>query len=698
MRTLSIRAVVGLFLAAIGCVALIYGGIDLAGAWARKNNAQVILISSEASRTLLDTLLNTRLERGVLSTGLVAENAASQAHRDSVAGYRKAVEEGYAAVVEKVRASGRTQAIATLADLQKAHDAMVAAQKQFDQDLTVPRSARTASSYPQSQALYQDFLTALTATSNAVDMGIFGADTLVDSLLVVKRGAWATRVQLGGLMGNVQRMVAGGKSWTPQEARAAFEDRGKALVLWNGVREAMASPGLPPSLKMSFQKADDSNFTGKAWDDAKALHEALADGRAPGIEIKDLQPRDTANSGKIVDLASDALNEMVSRAEDVRTDAWQGVYISGAALLATALLVVAGVTMVRSGISIPLSRLNGTMRALAAGDLSADVGYTTFGNEIGEMARSVAVFKDSLIRSRTLEDEAEQARRDGEARRKEALRQMAEELEKTVGAAARAVSEAAQRMDESARGMSDSAASTLRQSTSVSAAAEQASTNVAAVAGAAEELGASVGEISRQVDFSADRAQAAVGEAQVASDIITELDVAAGRINTIVDLISQIAGQTNLLALNATIEAARAGDLGKGFAVVANEVKALATQTGAATAQIGQQVSAIQGTTMRAVRAISSVVQAIGAISEASQSIVVTINQQDEATREIVQSVAQASAGTQEVTEIISDVASAAGQTEQDADGLLKLSGTLTDHARTLQEQMAGFLKTLRSA
>ncbi|WP_019644185.1 methyl-accepting chemotaxis protein [Novispirillum itersonii] len=698
MRTLSIRVVVGLFLAAIGCVALIYGGVTLSGAWARKNNAQAILTSSEASRTLLNTLLNTRLERGALSTALTAEPPAEQAHRDKVAGYRKAVEDGYAAVLAQVQASGRPQAIATLADLRKAHDAMTAQQKQFDQDLTVAKAARNPTSYPQSQALYQDFLTALTATANAVDLGIFGTDTLVDSLLVIKRGAWATRVQLGGLMGNVQRMVAGGKSWTPQEARAAFEERGKALVLWGGVRDAMASPGLPPALKVAYQKADDSNFSGKAWEDAKALHEALAEGRAPGIEIKDLQPRDTANSGKIVDLATEALDEMVMRAEEVQTDAWQGVYLSGAALLATALLVVAGVTVVRSGISVPLSRLNGTMRALAAGDLTATVGYTRYGNEIGEMARSVEVFKDSLVRSRALEDEAGQARRDGEARRAETLRQMAEELEKTVGAAARAVSDAARQMDGSARGMSESAASTLRQSTTVSAAAEQASTNVAAVAGAAEELGASVGEISRQVDFSADRAQAAVGEAKVASDIIAELDEAAGRINTIVDLISQIAGQTNLLALNATIEAARAGEAGKGFAVVANEVKALATQTGAATAQIGQQVSAIQGTTQRAVQAISGVVQAIGAISEASQSIVVTINQQEEATREIVQSVSQASAGTQEVTEIIADVAMAAGQTEQDANGLLAVSGTLTDHAQTLQDRMAGFLKTLRSA
>ena len=91
------------------------------------------------------------------------------------------------------------------------------------------------------------------------------------------------------------------------------------------------------------------------------------------------------------------------------------------------------------------------------------------------------------------------------------------------------------------------------------------------VAASAEELSASISEISRQVTQSAEDCRRACRRAGRARPTRRSqgLAEAAHKIGEVVDLISDIAGQTNLLALNATIEAARAGDAGKGFAVVA---------------------------------------------------------------------------------------------------------------------------------
>ena len=101
---------------------------------------------------------------------------------------------------------------------------------------------------------------------------------------------------------------------------------------------------------------------------------------------------------------------------------------------------------------------------------------------------------------------------------------------------------------------------------------------------------------------------AASSKAQVT---IARLSEAAGKVDKVTSLISEIAGQTNLLALNATIEAARAGDAGRGFAVVASEVKSLAEQTARATSEIAQQITEIQQATQQSVESIGAIGEVI---------------------------------------------------------------------------------------
>ncbi|ESQ75921.1 hypothetical protein ABENE_23490, partial [Asticcacaulis benevestitus DSM 16100 = ATCC BAA-896] len=226
-----------------------------------------------------------------------------------------------------------------------------------------------------------------------------------------------------------------------------------------------------------------------------------------------------------------------------------------------AVCFVIGFAMIR-GISLPISRMSGAMQKLADGDTAVVIPNVGERSEIGDMAKTVEVFKDNLIRTRALEEQTLQARADAEVQRKKTMCDLADQFENAVGGIVDMVSSAATEMQATAQQLTSSAHESAAQATSVSAAAEEAGTNVTSVAGSAEELGASVQEIGRQVEHSSIKAREAVREADSTAAIVQELSEAADRINGIVDMITGIASQTNLLALNATIESARAGEAG----------------------------------------------------------------------------------------------------------------------------------------
>ncbi len=100
---------------------------------------------------------------------------------------------------------------------------------------------------------------------------------------------------------------------------------------------------------------------------------------------------------------------------------------------------------------------------------------------------------------------------------------------------------------------------------------------------------------------------------ELVSDIATAKDVAAqlasstAKIEDMSNVIKKIAGQTNLLALNASIEAARVGEAGRGFAVVAEEVKKLANQSTAATADIQTNVESVKTASVQTVTTIDRI-------------------------------------------------------------------------------------------
>ncbi|ABE37466.1 methyl-accepting chemotaxis sensory transducer with Pas/Pac sensor [Rhodopseudomonas palustris BisB5] len=155
------------------------------------------------------------------------------------------------------------------------------------------------------------------------------------------------------------------------------------------------------------------------------------------------------------------------------------------------------------------------------------------------------------------------------------------------------------------------------------------------VAAGAEELNASVREISEAMTKSRETALTAVSEVDAADGQAHRLNEAAQAMSGIVELISNITGQINLLALNATIESARAGEAGRGFAVVAGEVKNLANQAKQATDRIGAEIENLNGISGDVVGALGKIKAAIQNVSEYVTSTAAAVEEQSTVTGEM---------------------------------------------------------------
>jgi methyl-accepting chemotaxis protein len=384
--------------------------------------------------------------------------------------------------------------------------------------------------------------------------------------------------------------------------------------------------------------------------------------------------------------------------DDLKAQTWvstqRSLVFAGLILLFTLAISI----FVARRITAPLQRMTVTMNDLASGNLDVEVPGIGRGDEVGEMAKAVEVFKSNAVARQALEGEQRETETRTVAGRKADMNRMADDFEAAVGQIVEAVSSASTQLELSAGTLTSTAERAEELATTVAAASEEASTNVQSVASATEEMSSSVNEISRQVQQSARMANEAVDQARTTNERVGELSKAASRIGDVVELINTIAGQTNLLALNATIEAARAGEAGRGFAVVASEVKALAEQTAKATGEIGQQISGIQAATQQSVDAIREISGTIERLSEISSTIAAAVEEQGAATQEISRNVQQAAQGTQQVSSNIADVQRGATETGSASSQVLSAAQSLSGDSSRLKLEVGKFLNSVRAA
>jgi methyl-accepting chemotaxis protein len=405
-------------------------------------------------------------------------------------------------------------------------------------------------------------------------------------------------------------------------------------------------------------------------------------------EIRDALADDLAKLSDIYTRKAEQIYTSINENID-RTGALMSVFAGLAVLLA-----LAGAVIIARSIAKPIARIIEVTGALAGGNLEKQVPYRSRKDEIGALARSIAVFQQAMHHNIELN---RTVAADGE-KRSQRQQQMSTEIARFSGDVEATLAELGRISDEmlgEARQLSTAAADAAGKTTRAQDASNEASANVRDIASAADELAASVGEIDRQVAQSNTIATRAVADTARSNEAVQELNDAAQRIGDVIKLITDIAEQTNLLALNATIEAARAGEAGRGFAVVAGEVKALAGQTGRATEEIAMQIAAMQRATSRSIEAIGAIEQTINEIGDISAAIAAAVTEQGAATQEIARAVDVAAQRTAETADNVGLVGAATGDTHASANSVKAVADDLGRVAQRIRGEVDQFFDRL---
>ncbi len=373
-------------------------------AYERQADARTLLATINLTRDILTTKENVREEQTLVHAALLAPTPADAPTLHRIASLHARSNTVLRAVLRELQGRDHTQSRKATALAQTYFARFEAVYAQVRENLSRPMTGRRPALLAEWSDAPVFLLDQIDAQSDALSDRTVSSDPFILRMLKINEFAWNMRSFAGGDRRQVANFLARGRKLSGEELQRLSLNDGTIFAFWYTLQRANDTHALPPGIAKAIRQVWQEYFTTLRGQRSIVIS-SLANSGTPAMDVKAWLRRTDPGLNSITALSRVALELAGSHAQELVLGASRALWLALALMVLSIGLACFMAAYVLQRVIWPLTMLARSMAAVRAGGNVQTSFLESRRDEIGQFARTLKTFQESVAKARRLEGE-----------------------------------------------------------------------------------------------------------------------------------------------------------------------------------------------------------------------------------------------------------------------------------------------------